>query len=99
MWLSSMRTGGSDMALTWKKLVSALDKRPMSSATVISSLLGPVPALSQAGAEQGQELTVDMGCPWGTPGRAGTQSFQAGICILVLVPAPCDVPWSIASLP
>lgn len=78
VWLYSMGTGDSDMAFTWQHLVPALDKRLMSSIAVISSWLGPVPALFQAGA--------DSRSPWGTPGRAGTQAPQAGIRMLALVP-------------
>lgn len=39
----------------------------------------PVPALSWAGAEQGQEQTADEGCPWGIPGRAETQDLRLGL--------------------
>lgn len=64
VWLYSMGTGDSDMAFTWQHLVPALDKRLMSSIAVISSWLGPVPALFQAGAEQEQELTAGaLGVP------------------------------------
>lgn len=36
----------------------------------------PVPALSQAAAEQGPGADSECECPWGTPGGRGTQASQ-----------------------
>lgn len=50
--------------------------RARDTALAWQTLSVPVPSLSQAAGEQGQELTVSVECPWDTPRRRGTQESQ-----------------------